>query len=124
MEKDAQRTSNKNFFDAFANALKGIAYAIKTQRNIKIQIIFTIIVSVAGTIFKFNGLEFLFLVFACSLVLVTEMINTAIEATVNLVTTNFHPIAKIAKDVGAGAVLLSSLNAVIVGCILFLGKIF
>ena len=124
MEQNEQKISNKNFLDAFVNALKGIWHAIKTQTNIKIQIIVTILVMIAGAIFKFNTMEFVFLVFSCGLVLIAEMINTAIEETVNLVTLNYHPLAKIAKDVGAGSVLVAALNAVIVGCILFLGKIF
>ena len=124
MKKNEQRTSNANFLDAFANAINGIVYAIKTQRNIKIQIVATIFVVIAGIIFHLTAIEFMFLIFSCSLVLVTEMVNTAIEATVNLNTMEYHPIAKIAKDVGAGAVLLSSINAIIIGCILFLGKIF
>ncbi|MBR6033630.1 MAG: diacylglycerol kinase family protein [Clostridia bacterium] len=116
-------TSNKNLFDAFKNAFSGIAYAIKTQANIKIQLAMVVIVMVAGAILKFSAIEFVFLTFACGLVLVTEMLNTSIEATVNLVTDKFHPIAKIAKDVGAGAVLIASLNALVVGLILFIGKI-
>ncbi len=123
MNEDKQMTSNKNFFDALKNAVNGIAYGIRTQTNIKIQIVAAILVIVAGIIFKFSGLEFVLLIFACGLVFVSEMLNTAIEATVNLVTDKFHPIAKVAKDVGAGAVLIASLNAIIIGAILFIGKI-
>ena len=124
MKKDEKMTSNRNFFDAFMNSLNGIWYTIKTQRNIRIQLIVAIFVIIAGAIFKFSIIEFIFLLFASFLVIVTEMINTAIEANVDLTTTEFHPTAKIAKDVSAGAVLVSSINAIIVGCILFLGKIF
>ena len=124
MKKDEPRTSNKNFIDAFANALNGIGYAIKTQRNIKIQLIVSIIVTIAGIFFHFTATEFMLLTFSCSLVLLTEMINTAIESAVNLNTTEYHPIAKIAKDVGAGSVVVASLNEIIIGCILYLGKIF
>lgn len=124
MKKDDKRTSNRNFLDAFMNSLNGIGYTVKTQRNIKIQLVITILVIIAGVCFKFTTIEFVFLIFSCSLVLVTEMINTAIESCVNLTVADFHPIAKIAKDVGAGAVLMASINAIIVGCILFLGKIF
>ena len=124
MKKDRQETSNRNFFDAFANALNGIKYCIKTQRNIRIQILATIIVMIAGAILQFTAIEFVLLVFACGLVLVAEMLNTAIETSVNLVTKEYNLLAKLAKDVGAGSVLAASINAVIVGCILFLGKIF
>ena len=124
MKKDEKKTSNKNFFDALVNAINGIWYTIKTQRNIKIQIFVTLVVIVAGIYFKLTRVEFMLLSFACGLVLVTEMVNTAIESAVNLSTSEFHPIAKIAKDVGAGSVLVASLNAVIVGCFLFFEKIF
>ena len=123
MKENEQRTSSKNFLDAFANALNGIWHTIKTQRNIKIQIIVTVLVIIAGFVFKFNAIEFVLLVFACGLVLTTEVINTAIEVTVNLVTSEYHPLAKIAKDVGAGGVLTASITALVIGCILFLGKI-
>ena len=123
MKKDEKRTFNKNFFDALANAFNGIRHGIKTQINLKVQIVITILVIIAGFYFKFNCIEFAFLVFSCGLVLVTEMLNTAIETSVNLTTTEYNPIAKIAKDVGAGSVLIASLNALVIGCILFLGKI-
>ena len=124
MKKDEKMTSNRNFFDAFLNSLNGIWYTIRTQKNIRIQLIIAILVIIAGVYFNLTIIEFIFLIFSCFLVIITEMINTAIEASVNLTTTKFHPIAKIAKDVGAGAVLVASINAIIVGCILFFGKIF
>ena len=124
MKKDEQRTSNKNLIDAFENAFCGISYAIKTQLNIKIQIIAGIVAVIAGIYFKLNKIEWLFLIFACALVFITEMLNTAIEETVNLSTKKYHPIAKIAKDVGAGAATLAAINSIIIGCILFLDKIF
>ena len=65
----------------------------------------------------------MFLTFATMLVIITEMVNTAIEETVNLVTNKFHPVAKIAKDVAAGAVVLSALNAVIIAIFIFVNKI-
>ena len=124
MKESQQRTSNKNFLDAFANSLNGIWYTIKTQKNIKIQIVIALIVVIAAVAFKFTAIEYIFLTFACFLVFITEIVNTAIEVTINLITEKYHPLAKIAKDVGAGSVLVASLNAIIVGCILFLGKMF
>ena len=123
MKEDEKNTSNKNFLDALANALNGIGYAIRTQRNIKIQIVVTAIVIATGIFFQLSTIEFALLIFSCSLVLIAETINTAIEATVNLCTLEYHPIAKIAKDIGAGSVLLASLNAVIIGSILLIEKI-
>lgn len=65
----------------------------------------------------------MFLTFAIMLVFITEVVNTAIEETVNLVTKEFSPIAKIAKDVAAGAVVLSAINAVIIAILIFISKI-
>ena len=124
MKTEKEITYNKNIIHAFLHAVNGIIQAIKTQKNIKIQIIIAIGVTILGFIFNFTSLEFLFLIFACFIVIVTEMINTAIESTVDLYTNEFHPMAKLAKDVAAGAVLVASINSVIVGCILFWDKIF
>ena len=73
--------------------------------------------------FKVNITEAIFLTFATMLVIITEVINTAIETVVDLCTDKFHPLAKIAKDVAAGAVVLSALNAVIVAILIFVSKI-
>lgn len=70
-----------------------------------------------------NMVEWMFLTFATMLVIITEVINTAIEETINLVTKQFHPIAKIAKDVSAGAVVLSALNALIIAIFIMIDKI-
>lgn len=119
-----EKLKNKNFIDASKNAITGIIYTIKTQRNIKIQLVIAIIVIGFSIYFNLSITEWLFIVFAIMLVLICELINTAIEEAVNLNTDKFHPIAKISKDVAAGAVTLASLNAVIIGMIIFVDKIF
>lgn len=118
-----ERLRNKNFLDAWKKALSGIWYSIKTQRNLKIQLVIAVIVIIACIYFKLNIIECIFLTFATMLVIITEVMNTAIEATVNLCTDKYHPIAKIAKDVAAGAVVLSSLNAVIIAILIASSKI-
>lgn len=118
-----ERLKNKNFMDACKRALSGIWYAIKTQTNIKIQLVIAIIVVIAAIVLKLNTTECIFLCFATMLVIITEVINTAIETVVNLCTDKYHKLAKIAKDVAAGAVLLSALNAVIVAVLIFISKI-
>lgn len=122
MEKENIR--NKNFFEAWKNAISGIIFAIKTGKNLKIQICVAIIVIIFAICFKATKIEWLFLIFAIMLVLICETINTAIEQCVNLVTEEYSIIAKRAKDVAAGAVVLASLNAVIIGIIIFTEKIF
>lgn len=118
-----ERLKNKNFIDAWKKAVSGIWYAIKTQRNIKVQLCIAVVVIICAIIFKLNITECMFLTFATMLVIITEMVNTAIEEAVNLSTKEFHPIAKIAKDVAAGAVVLAALNAVIIAIFIFASKI-
>ena len=118
-----ERLKNKNFIEAWKKAIGGIIYAVKTQRNIKIQLCIAVLVIIFAIVFKVNITQAMFLTFATMLVIITEMVNTAIEETVNLVTNKFHPVAKIAKDVAAGAVVLSALNAVIIAIFIFVNKI-
>ncbi len=117
-----ERLRNKNFIDAWKKAFSGIWYGIKTQRNIKVQIVISILVVIAGLILKLTPLEFIFIVIAIFMVIVAEMINTAIEVTVNLITDKYHELAKIAKDVAAGAVVLAAINAVIVAILVLVNK--
>jgi len=109
---------NKNFFEALKHAAEGILTGFKTQWNIKTQILIAIMVIIAGMILKLTKIEMLFVVFAIALVLIAEMLNTAIESVVDLVTEEFKEKAKVAKDVGAGAVLIASINAIIVAIII------
>lgn len=118
-----ERLKNKNFIDAWKKALSGIWYAVKTQRNIRVQLCIAVVVIICAIIFKLNITECMFLTFATMLVIITEMVNTAIEEAVNLYTKEFHPVAKIAKDVAAGAVVLAALNAVIIAIFIFVSKI-
>lgn len=118
-----ERLKNKNFIDAWKKAFGGIWHAIKTQKNLKVQLVIAFIVIICSIYFKVNITEAMFLSFAIMLVIITEVINTAIEEAVNLCTDKFHPLAKIAKDVAAGAVVLAALNAVIIAVFIFLSKI-
>lgn len=117
-----ERLKNKNFLDALKKALNGIWYGIKTQRNIKIQIIVSIVVIIVGLILKLNITEFIFITLSIMIVIIAEMINTAIEVAVNLYTDKYHELAKISKDVAAGAVTLAAINAVIIATLIFIGK--
>lgn len=114
---------NRNFFDACKNAINGIIYGIKSQGNIRKQIVIGIIIVFISIFFKLSKWECICLTFAIFLVIVSEMINTAIETVVDLYTDKYHEKAKIAKDVGAGAVVLAAINAIIVAYFLFFDKI-
>lgn len=117
------KMKNNNFIDAWKNAFEGIIYAITTQSNIKKQLLIAVAVMLVSLFFDLNKAEFLCLMFTVVLIIVAEMINTAIETVVDLYTDLYHPKAKIAKDVAAGAVVISAINALIVAYFLFFEKI-
>lgn len=123
MKKDEQRTSNRNFMDSWVNAINGIIYATTTQGNIKKQLIIIVMALLVSLLFNLTRIEFLCLLFSVILIIVAEMINTALETLVDLYTDIYHPKAKIAKDVGAGAVVITAINAVVVAYFLFFDKI-
>lgn len=123
MKKEEHKMTNSNFIDACKNALDGIIYAITTQSNIKKQLVIAVAVMLISLFFDLSKAEFLCLMFTVVLIIVAEMINTAIETVVDLYTDLYHPKAKIAKDVGAGAVVLTAINAIIVAYFLFFEKI-
>lgn len=113
----------KNLIDSFNYAVTGILMAMKTEKNLRIHYLTSIAVIIFSLFFDFSRLEFMILLFAVSLVIVTEMINTAIEKTIDMITKKYHPLAKIAKDISAGAVLISAINAVVVGYLLFFDRL-
>jgi len=108
---------------SFDYAIQGIVHALRTQRNMRLHALAAAIVLVAALFFHIRGLELIALLFAISLVVIAELINTAIEATVDIAIETFDPMAKIAKDVAAGAVLISSVNAVAVGYVVFFSRL-
>lgn len=118
-----ERLENKSFINAWENAFKGIIYAVTTQGNIQKQLVIAVIVMLLSLFFNLTRAEFLCLMFTVILIIVAEMLNTAIETVVDLYTDLYHPKAKIAKDVGAGAVVISAINALIVAYFLFFDKI-
>lgn len=113
----------RSIIDSFNYAVSGIIASIKTERNMLIHYIIAILVMGLSLFFNLSRIEFLILLFATTLVVVTELINTAIEKTVDMITKDFHPVAKIAKDIAAGAVLVAAINAVMVGYLIFYDKL-
>ena len=122
MKKDDHKLKNDNFIEACNNAVNGIIYAATTQRNIRIQLVLAVIIMMLSLFYGLNTTEFLCLVFAVFMVIFAEMINTAIETVVDLFVDVYHPKAKIAKDVAAGAVVLAACNALVVGFFIFFNK--
>lgn len=108
---------------SFSFAIHGIVSAIKQERNLKIHFAVTFIVIVLGFIFSLSLTEWLFVLFAIGSVISFELLNTAVERVVDLVTKEYNPLAKQAKDVAAGAVLVYSILSVLIGLIIFIPKI-
>lgn len=123
MDNKDQRLHNKNFLDSWKNATKGIIYGTTTQSNVKKQLVLIAIALIVSLFFELSKVEFMCLIFACVLIIFAEMINTAIETVVDLYIDVYHPKAKIAKDVAAGAVVITALNAVIIAYFIFFDKI-
>lgn len=114
---------SRSLIDSFNYAVDGIIYTLKTQRNMRIHFSLAIIVLVLSLFLNFSRLEFLILFLTVSFVIASEMINTSIEKSIDLFTEDYHPLAKIAKDVAAGAVLVSAINAIVVGYLLFFDRL-
>lgn len=116
---EEHKMSNDNFIEACENAVNGIIYAATTQTNIRKQLVIAVVVMILSLFYGLDTPEFLCLTFAVFFVIFAEMINTAIETVVDLFVDVYHPKAKIAKDVAAGAVVLSAANAIIVSYFIF-----
>lgn len=114
---------NKNFFQSLKNAINGIKFVWQYGSNIKIQFVFAIFAIILGWILKLSLVEFAILILTIFIVLICEVINTAIEKIVDLYTLEYNEIAKVVKDSAAGAVTLSAIMSVVIGIILFLPKI-
>lgn len=104
---------------SFKNAWNGLVYVCRTQPNMRVHFIVATLVIIAGWYFSLARLEWLILLFTISLVMVAEMVNTAIESMTDLITTEHRQQAKVAKDVSAGMVLLTAMLSVIVGVYIF-----
>jgi diacylglycerol kinase (ATP) len=105
--------------DSFRYALEGIRYCFLTQRNMKIHMAVAVLIVVFSLLLKVSRFELILIFVSISMVITCELINTAIERAVDTATLEYHPLAKIAKDVAAGAVLVSAVNSVIVGILIF-----
>ncbi|WP_250160171.1 diacylglycerol kinase [Caloranaerobacter azorensis] len=113
----------RRLIDSFNYAVSGIIYTLKTQRNMKIHFISAFLVLFLSLFLNFSRMELLLLIFAISLVIIAEMINTSIEKTIDLITNEYHPLAEIAKNVAAGAVLISAINSIVVAYLLLFDRV-
>ena len=114
------RTRGKSFQYAFS----GLRYALRTQKNSWIHLFFTIAAICAGVLLKITALEWTVIIFCIGLVWLAELLNTALETAVDLFCPEYHPLAKVVKDVAAGAVLVAALISVVIGLIIFGPQLF
>lgn len=112
-----------NLLDSFNNAIKGIIETARTERNMKIHLCASVLVLIACFFFNISKIEVLIVGICIVMVLATELINTAIEAAIDMTTNYYHPLAKVAKNAAAGGVFVTATGALICGYIIFWDKL-
>ena len=112
----------RGLLDSFNYACEGIIHVLRTQRNMRIHVAVAAVVLVVAFTADVNKLELAALLVSIAFVLIAELLNSAIEGAIDVVTSSFDPMAKLAKDAAAGAVLIAAINAVAVGYLVFSGK--
>jgi diacylglycerol kinase (ATP) len=112
-----------SILDSFNYAFEGIIHVLRTQRNMRVHFVAATVVLVVALVSGVSKIELIVLLISIAFVLVAEMINTAIEGAIDVATSSFDPMAKLAKDLAAGAVLLATINAVAVGYLVFSGHV-
>jgi diacylglycerol kinase (ATP) len=115
-------STRPSIIESFNYAIEGVIHVLRTQRNMRIHFAIAVAVLIIAAAVGVSKIELIVLLLSITFVLVAEMINTAVEGTIDAATTSFDPMAKLAKDIAAGAVLIASVNAVAVGYLVFAGK--
>ncbi|SHI37481.1 diacylglycerol kinase (ATP) [Clostridium cavendishii DSM 21758] len=113
----------RKLIDSFNYAINGIIHSVRTQRNMRIHFAIALCVLTACFIYDISKIEFMILAVTITMVIAAELINTAIESAIDLTTNYYHPLAKIAKNAAAGGVLVTAINAILVGYIIFWDKL-
>lgn len=112
-----------NLLESFNNAINGVIETTRTERNMKIHLVISVCVLVACLFFDVSKFEVLIITITITMVLTAELINTAIEAAIDMTTNYYHPLAKVAKNAAAGAVFMAAVAAVISGYVVFWDKL-
>jgi len=120
---NASRRRAPSLLESFNFAFEGVIHVLRTQRNLRIHFAVAFVVLIAAVAVGVDRIELIALLISISFVLIAEMLNTALEAGIDVATTSFDPLAKLAKDIAAGAVLIATVNAVAVGYLVFSDKI-
>mgnify|MGYP001237658664 CR=1 FL=1 len=120
VSKDDNKPFLKIVLRSFGYAIEGISFLLKKERNFKIQLFVSMVVIFASIFFQISKIEWIIVILLMGGMLCIEALNTAIEKTVDLVTEDVQPLAKIAKDASAGAALIFASISVIIGLLIFL----
>ena len=116
-------SSLERYRKSFIHAIEGIVYCIRFEHNMIIIIISALIVTLCGIFFNISLQEWLFVITMIGVISACEMINSSIEAAIDLTTKEIHPLAKISKDTASSATLILSITALIGGILIFLPKV-
>jgi diacylglycerol kinase (ATP) len=116
---NAPRLRPGSLFESFNYAFEGIIHVLRTQRNMRIHFAVAVVVLIGALATGVDKNELIALLLAIAFVLIAEMVNTAIEGAIDVATTSFDPMAKLAKDIAAGAVLIATVTAVAIGYLVF-----
>ncbi|QQR49867.1 diacylglycerol kinase family protein [Candidatus Nomurabacteria bacterium] len=122
-EKDKQAFTISGRIRSMRHACRGLLIFIKNEHNAWLHIVALIAVVMLGMYFSISSIEWLFIILAVGIVFVAEAFNTALEIDMNLTSPEFNPKARDTKDIAAGAVLITSLAALLIGLIIFIPKI-
>ena len=109
----------QKFIAGFRYAFHGLWYAFRTQRNARVHVGIAILVILMGIVLRISAVEFAVIFVTIAVVFTAELFNTVIELCVDLASPGYHELAKVAKDMAAGAVLLSAILAIIIGLFVF-----
>jgi undecaprenol kinase len=119
----ADKKRKHTLASSFKFGFEGIAAAAVKERNVKIHIAISVFVILSGFVFSISKYEWIAIILSIGGMISMEMMNTAIERTVDMYTKEYHPLAKQAKDIAAGAVLVFAISSVIIGFIIFLPRL-
>ena len=122
-QKQLSQSECTKFIAGFKYAFSGLWYALRTQRNVRVHVSIAFLAILLGVVLRISAVEFALVFVAITGVFIAEMFNTVFELCIDLASPDYHPLAKIAKDVAAGAVLLSAMLSIIIGLFVFVPHI-
>jgi diacylglycerol kinase (ATP) len=121
--KKRKKHYSKGLFSSFSFALEGIVHTLNHEKNMRVHFMAGFLALIFGIYLNLSAVEFMLLSVTVCFVLIAEMFNTAVEYAVDLIEENFHPLAKVIKDIAAGAVFVSAVNAAVVGYLILFKQV-